>query len=218
MKLHETTLNILKNFSSINSGLVLQKGNIQKSISPEQSILVEAVLEDDFPEQFGIYDLNQFLGNVTFFNSPDLSFENNRVVIQEGEYVLNYGGCSPSLIISPPQDKSLQLKNVDISFNLPNTVLAKLLRLSSMNSLTHISVLGKNGELRMKAHEKANDTSNDASVKIGDHDGDDFIVSFKTENLRLIPDDYAVEIAIGSFSKWTNKNGNLKYFIALETK
>lgn len=218
MKLNENTLTILKNFSSINSGVVLQKGKIQKSISPEQSILVEAVLEDDFPEQFGIYDLNQFLGNVTFFNSPDLAFKDNKVVIQEGEFVLNYGGCSPSLIISPPQDKTLTLKSVDISFNLTNVVLAKLLRLSSMNSLTHISVMGKNGELRLKAHEKANDTSNDASIKIGDHDGKDFIVSFKTENLRLIPDDYAVEIAIGSFSKWKNKSGNLTYFIALETK
>lgn len=218
MKLHESTLTILKNFSSINAGVVLQKGNVQKTISPEQTILVEAKLEDDFAESFGIYDLNQFLGNVTFFKDPELNFSQEKVVIQEGEYVLNYGGCSPSLIISPPQGKELQLKNVDIKFSLPNHVLSKLLKLSSMNSLTHISVIGKNGELRLKAHEKANDTSNDASIKIGDHSGDDFAVSFKTENLRLIPDDYDVEIAIGSFSKWTNKNGNLTYFIALETK
>ena len=65
MKLNENTLSVLKNFSSINSGLVLQRGNVQKTISPEKSILVEAELEDVIPEQFGIYDLNQFLGNVT---------------------------------------------------------------------------------------------------------------------------------------------------------
>jgi len=74
MNLNERTLSVLKNFATINSGIVIRKGNVQKTINPEQTILVEATLDDAFPETFGIYDLNQFLGNVTTLNNPSLSF------------------------------------------------------------------------------------------------------------------------------------------------
>lgn len=218
MKLNERTLAVLKNFSAINSGVVLQKGKIQKSISPEQTILVEAHLEDDIPETFGIYDLNQFLGNVTTLNSPELTFTNQSVIMNDGEMSLNYYSCSPSLIISPPANKDLQLPKVDISFTLTNNTLTKILRLASMNNLPNLTVIGKNGELRLQTHEKSNDTSNFASTKIDEYAGTDFSVSFKTENLRLIPDEYSVEIAIGGFAKFVNKAANLTYFIALETK
>ena len=147
MKLSENTLSVLKNFSSINSGIVLQKGNLQKTISPEKSILVEAEVEDVLPEQFGIYDLNQFLGNISTLNNPDLTFTDNAVLMNDGDIKFNYYSCSTNLIVSPP-DKELKLKQVDVSFSLTNAILTKLLRLAAMNNLTHLSVVGKNGEIR----------------------------------------------------------------------
>jgi hypothetical protein len=217
MKFSENTLAVLKNFATINSGVVLNSGKTQKSISPEKSILVEATLEDDVPSQFGIYDLNQFLGNVTTLKNPELTFKNDSVTIDDGDLALTYHACSSNLIITPPE-KELALKTVDVKFDLTNATLSKLLKLASMNSLPNLSVVGKNGELRLKIHEKANDTSNHGSVKIGDYAGNDFSASFKTENLKLIPDDYTVELQNGAFAKFVNKAGNLKYFIALETK
>lgn len=217
MKLSENTLSVLKNFSAINSGLVLQKGNIQKTISPEKSILVEAELEDAIPEQFGIYDLNQFLGNVTTLGNPDLAFSENAVMMNDGDIAFNYYSCSPNLIVSPP-DKELKLKQVDVTFTLTNAILSKLLKLAAMNNLTHLSVVGKNGEIRLQTHEKANDTSNYASFKLNDYNGEDFTASFKVENIKLIAGDYDVEIQLGAFAKFTSKNAKIKYFIALETK
>jgi hypothetical protein len=91
-----------------------------------------------------------------------------------------------------------------------------------MNNLTHLSVVGKNGEIRLQTHEKANDTSNSASIKLNDYDGPDFIASFKVDNIKLIPGDYDVEIQLGAFAKFTAISGilkdKIKYFIALETK
>lgn len=221
MKLSENTLGVLKNFSSINSGLVLQQGKVQKTISPEKSILVEVELEDAIPNQFGIYDLNQFLGNVTTLGNPDLTFEEKSVMMNDGEITLNYYSCSTNLIVSPP-DKELKLKQTDVSFRLTNAVLSKLLKLAAMNNLTHLSVVGKNGEIRLQTHEKANDTSNHASFKLNDYDGADFAASFKVENIKLIPGDYDVEIQLGAFAKFTAISGifkdKIKYFIALETK
>ena len=217
MKFSENTLAVLKNFASINSGVVLKQGNTQKSISPEKSILVEATLEDSLNTDFGIYDLNQFLGNVTTLKNPELTFTKDSVTLDDGEFALNYLACSPSLIISPP-DKELALKTVDCKFSLSNSVLQKLLKIATMNSLPNLTVVGKDGELRLKIHEKANDTSNHGSIKIGDYAGDDFTATFKTENLKLLPDDYNVELQKGAFAKFVNVAGNLKYFIALETK
>lgn len=217
MKLNENTLSVLKNFSAINSGLVLQAGNVQKTISPEKSILVEAELEDAIPSQFGIYDLNQFLGNVTTLGNPDLTFDDKAVMMNDGEIAFSYYSCSPNLIVSPP-DKELKLKQVDVSFTLTNTILSKLLKLAAMNNLTHLSVIGKNGEIRLTAHEKANDTSNHASFKLNDFSGEDFTASFKVDNIKLIAGDYDVEIQLGAFAKFVSKNAKIKYFIALETK
>jgi hypothetical protein len=217
MKLSENTLSVLKNFSSINSGIVLQKGNLQKTISPEKSILVEAEVEDVLPEQFGIYDLNQFLGNISTLNNPDLTFTDNAVLMNDGDITFNYYSCSTNLIVSPP-DKELKLKQVDVSFSLTNAILTKLLRLAAMNNLTHLSVVGKKGEIRLQTHEKANDTSNHASFKLNDYNGEDFSASFKVENIKLIPGDYDVEIQLGAFAKFVSKSGKIKYFIALESK
>ena len=218
MKLSEHTLTVLKNFAGINSGVVLQRGNIQKTIHPEQTILVEAKIADDLPEKFGIYDLNQFLGNVTTLGNPDLTFKSNSVVMNDGEIELNYYSCSPNLVISPPDGKELVMKDADVSFSMTTASLQKLLKVAAMNSLPNISVVGQDGGLYFRTHELKNDTSNHASIRVGDHDGENFIVSFKTENLRLIPDDYDVQIKIGGFSCWTNKTGTLKYFIAMEKK
>ena len=217
MKLSDNTLSVLKNFASINSGVVLNTGKVQKTISPEKSILVEATLEDEIPAQFGIYDLNQFLSNITLVKNTEITFEKDAVSIFDGEMKFNYLACSPNLVITPP-DKELTLKNVDVKFTLLNSSYQNWIKRAVLNSIPNLSVIGKDGELLIKIHERANDTSNYGSVKIGDYAGKDFVATFKTENLKFLPDDYNVEIQAGAFAKFVNVNNNLKYFIALETK
>lgn len=216
MKLSDTTLAVLKNFASINTGVVLQTGKRQKTISPDKSILVEAVIQDDITEVFGIYDLPQFLGNVSALNNPDMNFTDKMVEMSDGQVKLSYFSCSPNLITVPP-DKKLEMKNVDVSFNLTNAALQKLLMLSKMNSLPMLSVIGKNGKLHLRTHEDS-DTSNAATIEVGAWDGEDFDAKFKTEHLKMIPDDYEVKIALRAFATFENKDGSLKYYIALQSK
>ena len=217
MKLSENTLAVLKNFASINSGVVLGSGKTQKTISPEKSILVEAILEDTIPAQFGIYDLNQFLGNLTTLRNPELTFNKDTVTLDDGELSFDYRACSANLIITPPE-KDLVLKTIDVTFSLPNDTLQKLIKVATMNSLPNLSVVGKDGSLMLKIHERANDTSNSGTIKIGEYAGQDFTATFKTDNLKLLPNDYNVEIQKGAFAKFENASNTLKYFIALETK
>lgn len=217
MKLSEEALVVLKNFSTVNSGVVLRPGKVQKTISTEKSILVEAELEEITDYEFGIYDLNQFLGNVTTLKNPELTFTDKMVIMDDGTMNLTYFACSPELVITPPA-KDLILSNPEASFDLPNATLTKLLRLASMNSLPNLSFIGKDGELCAKVHEKNNDTSNQAGTVLEAWNGGPFVATFATENLKMIPDDYYVEVKLGAFAKFTSKNKKLVYHIALMTK
>ena len=217
MKLSENMLSMMKNFSSINSSIVLRKGNTQKSISSDKSVLVEAEFTDTIPVDFGIYDLNQFLGNITTLNNPDLTFNTESVTMDDGRLKLEYFACSPNLIISPP-DKELSMKSIDVTFNITNDILNKMTKLATMNTLPNLSIIGKNGKLTAMAHDKKNDTSNSIVTDLCPYNDKDFNVSFRVENIKVLPDDYTIDIMVTGFAKFTSKNRKIKYFIALESK
>lgn len=220
MKLSDNMMNTMKNFSTINQSLVLRRGKIQRSMSADKAVLVEAEFDDEIPvNEFGIYDLNQFLGNITTMNSPDLSFAETNVKMNDGEVELVYYSCSPNLIVSPP-DKELVMKKIDFEFSLTSKLLEKLLKLAAMNNFPNLSIIGKNGKLNANCHDIKNDTSNSlrTSLSLGDYNGSDFIATFKVENIKVIPDDYNIDVTLAGFAKFTSKNRKLKYFIALESK
>lgn len=220
MKLSEYTLTVLKNYASINSGIVLEKGNVIRTIHPDKAIFVEAEIEETIPVESGIYDLNQFLGCVTTMNKPDLVFKDNCIIMSDDSFILEYRTCSTSLILRPGS-KSINLTDPDARFNLTSSTLTKILRLASMNHLPNLSVMSRSGELFLHVHDKANDSANVVKTKIDDkHDGDDFTCIFKTEYLysKIIPDDYFVELKFNAFAKLTSKTNKIVYFIALDTE
>lgn len=216
MKLSDYTMSVLKNFSTINSGVVLLKGNIQKTISEDKSVMAEAEFEDTFPSKFGVYDLNHFIGNVSTLNSPELDFQDRVVTIDDGSLKLTYVACDPTLIKTPPEDKTLDVGTPDVSFELSKTSLVKLLRLAAMNNLPHLSLVGKNGKLSVEVHDRKNDTSNQAIMEIAEYAGKDFIATFSTENLKMIPDDYVVDVKLPVFARFKSKTKKLTYFNAFE--
>jgi hypothetical protein len=217
MKLSETSLLTFKNFASINSGVVLNTGHVQRTWSVDKSILVEAELEESFPFTFGIYDLNQFLGNVTTLKTPSLTFSKDHVTLNDDEMNIKYRACDTELISSPP-NKTLVLNDPDVTFDLSQAALTKILKLASMNNLFNISVIGENGKLRIQAHDKSNDKSNEIFTELDSWSGKDFICTFRSENIKVIPDDYTVSIKLNAFSHFKSKTRNLSYFITLLTK
>jgi len=217
MQLSEEFVTLMKNFSAINPSIVLRKGNTQRIMAANKTILAEAEFADDIPNDFGIYDLNQFLGNVTTMNNPSLTFNTKQVVIKDDVLRLEYMACSPSLIESPP-DKNLIMKNVDAKFSITNTTLQKLMKLISMNGFPNLSIVGKDGKIVAIANDRKDDTSNKLSTELSDYKGNDFEVAFKVENFKLIPDDYEIEIMVNGFGKFISKNHKLKYYVGMESK
>lgn len=216
MKLSDYTVTVLKNFSTINTGVVFLKGNTQKTISEDHSIMAEAEFDDTFPSKFAVYDLNHFIGNISALNSPDLAFDDKKVTLDDGSLTLTYYACSPELIKTPPEDKTLTITNPTVTFDLTKATLTKLLRIASMNNLPHLSIQGKAGELVLIVHDRKDDTCNSAKTKIDEYGGEDFIATIKTENIKLLPDDYVVDVKLPAFARFKSKTRKITYFNAFE--
>ena len=215
MKLSDSTLSLLKNFSTINTSILFKKGNRLRTISVMKNILAEATIPEEFPKDFGIYDLNQFLNGLGLHHNPELNFENDQyVVIKEGKSRSLYFFADPSVIITPP-DKPLTLPSEDVTFDISTEQLEKLLKAAAIYQLPDLSVVGENGVVNIVVRDKKNDTSNDFSIVVGETDAT-FSFNFKVENIKILPGTYEVVVSQKLLSRFTAKNYDLTYYIALE--
>jgi|TARA_B100001094_G_scaffold332524_1_gene405016 hypothetical protein len=215
MKLSDSTVNILKNFSNINQSLLFKEGKKLRTISVMKNILAEVEVNEDFPKDFGIYDLNQFLNGLSLHQSPELDIENDSyMVIREGKMKSKYFFADPNVIITPP-DKDIVLTSEEIAFNLNTQQLDKLLKASAVYQLPDLSVVGENGVVKLVVSDRKNDTSNDFSIIVGETENI-FSFNFKVENIKILPGSYQVSISKKLLSKFVNSDKNLTYWIALE--
>jgi len=215
MKLSDNTLSILKNFASINQSILVKQGSKLRTISVMQNILAEADVGEDFPKDFAIYDLNQFLNGISLHQDPDLDFSNDsHLIIREGKRKVKYFFADPEVIIAPPE-KKIDLPSEDVCFQLDHSQLDKLLKAASVYQLPDLSAVGANGVISLVVRDKKNDTSNEYSIVVGETNSE-FTFNFKVENIKIIPGTYNVVISQKCISKFTNERYNLDYFIALE--
>jgi len=215
MKLSDKTLTLLKNFSSINQSILFKQGSSLKTISVMKNILAEATIEEDLPTDFGIYDLNQFLNGLGLHQNPDLDFENEgHVVIREGKSRTKYFFADPNVIVTPP-DKEINLATEDVSFVLSTSHLDKLLKAAAIYQLTDLAVVGGDGVVKIVVRDKKNDTSNDFSIVVGETEST-FSFNFKVENIKILPGTYDVVVSRNLLSRFTCRDYDLKYYIALE--
>ena len=215
MKLSEKTLTVLKNFAGINNSILVKEGNQLRTISVAKNILAEANIDEEFPRQFGVYDLNQFLNGLSLHQDPDLDFtEESYLNIREGKRRVKYFFADPQVIISPP-DKQITLPSEDVHFELESSALDKLLKAAAVYQLPDLCVVGEAGVVRLVVRDKKNDTSNSYSVGVGETDKE-FSFNFKVENIKIIPGSYDVVVSSKLLSEFKNSTYNLKYYIALE--
>jgi hypothetical protein len=215
MKLSDNTLTVLKNFAGINNSILVKQGTRLRTISVAKNILAEAEITEEFPREFAIYDLNQFLNGLGLHQDPDLDFtEDSHITIREGKRRVKYFYADPNVIVSPP-DKDIQLPSQDVCFQLDSVTLEKLIKAAGVYQLPDLSAVGQAGVIRLVVRDKKNDTSNEYSIVVGETDKE-FIFNFRVENIKIIPGAYDVVVSSKLLSQFTNKKYNLKYYIALE--
>jgi hypothetical protein len=216
MKLSDNTLTLLKNFAGINQSILVKQGNKLRTISIAKNILAEAEISEEFPREFAVYDLNQFLNGLSLHQDPDLDFtENSYITIREGKRRVKYFYADPNVIISPPE-KEIKLPSEDVCFQLETGALEKLVKAAAVYQLPDISAIGDAGVIRLVVRDKKNDTSNEYSIIVGETD-EQFTFNFKVENIsKIVAGAYDVVVSSKLLSQFTNSKYNLCYYIALE--
>ena len=215
MKLSDKTVTLLKNFSSINQSILFKEGKKLRTISVMKNILAEATVTEEFAKDFGIYDLNQFLNGLSLHHSPELDFtKDGYVLIREGKMRSKYFFAEPNVIITPPE-KDITLPSTDVCFEVSTDQLDKLLKAAAVYQLPDLSAVGEGGVVKLVVRDKKNDTSNDYAVVVGETDKE-FSFNFKVENIKILPGTYEVVVSQKLLSRFTSKNHDLTYYIALE--
>jgi DNA polymerase III sliding clamp (beta) subunit (PCNA family) len=222
MKLSTDTLSVLKNFSGINGNLEFKAGKVIKTISSTKTVMAKATLTDEFPQDFCVYDLNQFLSVYSMHKDSDIDFDDKNVIFKSGKSKTNYRKADKQNIITPP-DKDLVLPSVDVSFTLTETDLTNLLKSASILQSQHI-VVESDGEkvyiTSCSIQQNGQRSENTNSIEVGDGNGNTYTATFLTENLKMIPGNYEVEVSskgMASF-KNTTQRWPIQYWIAIEAK
>jgi len=218
MKLSDHTVDVLKNFASINQNLVIKEGSTLTTMSAMKNIVAKAEVEESFDKEVAIYDLNEFLASISLFSSPVLEFNDGFVTIKEEnspKNSLKYFYSDPSVVTSP--NKTITMPSKEVSFTLNGDNLTKLKRAAGVIGAPDLVLEKKNTDVFLTVKDKKNDTANTFSVDVDTvEDGSDFKFFFKVENLKVMDGDYHVDISSKNISHLVSSNKDVEYWVALE--
>jgi len=220
MKISNRTIEYLKNFSTINESIMFREGSVLSTMSNASNIIASVEVEEQFPQDFGIYNLSEFLNTLSLFDNPALKFEKDFVRIDSGRTKCRYFFASESVITTPPAT-AIVFPSPEVSFELDTATINRLNKAANTLALSDMSVVPSEDDasyVTIKTHDRSVDSSNTYSADI-DADlvvGKSFSFNFLVENLKLIEDSYEVGLSSMKISSFKGKEFGVQYYIALE--
>lgn len=218
MELNDGTLQVLKNFSGINQNILIKEGNTLRTISEARTVLARASVNEQFPKNFGIYDLNEFIGVLSLVDTPRLKFDDDYVTIGDstGRSKVKYFFSAEETLTTPQKD--ITMPDADVKFVLTNDTLNKLKRAASTLGHSEVSISNNNGVLSLSVVETQNSTSNTFAIDVDGEFNKDAKFNFVLNigNLKILPGDYDVEISSKLITQFSHKEHSVQYWIALE--
>jgi hypothetical protein len=213
MKIDATTTAVLKNFAKINPSILIQEGNVLKTMSTNKTIMAKATVTTTFPKRCAIYNLDKFLSSFSLYNDPELDFDEKMVRFSDATRSGHCTYADESTITKAPE-KELTLPSVDASFKLTNDNLKDIERALGILGVPEIVVVGNGTDILIQAADTKNPSGDTYSIKIGTTDKI-FKAIFKSENIKIIPGDYDVDISARGISRFQGKEA--EYWIAVES-
>tara|TARA_R110000744_G_scaffold69200_2_gene140513 strand:+ start:832 stop:1503 length:672 start_codon:yes stop_codon:yes gene_type:complete len=217
MKLSEHTVDVLKNFATINQNLVIKEGSTLSTMSAMKNIVAKADVEESFDKEVAIYDLNEFLASISLFTSPVLDFKEGFVTIKEenSSTSLKYFYSDPSVVTSP--SKTITMPSKEVEFTLNGDNLNKLKRAAGVIQAPDLVLEKKSTGSFLTVKDKKNDTANTYSIDVDTKtEGSGFKFYYKVENLKVMEGNYDVEISSKNISHLKSTNKAVEYWVALE--
>lgn len=215
--LSKTTLSVLKNFSTLNSNILVKPGNVLRTITPSKNGMAEATIEETFDVEFGIWDLSKFLGVISLFSAPKFEFGEKSVVIHGGNGSrVTYFYSEPRLLTTPT--KNVNMPSISLSVDITEKTFAELQKASSVLQLPDLSFVNENDRIMAVVSDLQDPTTNNYKVDVGvNKSNSEFSLNFKIENIKILPGDYTIEFSKNVVGQFTNETLDLKYWFAMET-
>jgi len=216
MQVSKQTIDILSNFSSINSSIMVNSGSKLQTISAMKNILAKGTINETFPNDFAIYDLNEFLSLVksNVFLGAEYNFDGEKVVLAKENARSKYFYADPSTVISP--SATINMPDTDIIFEFTQGNLNTVKSMSSILQKGDLKVTSDGNIISLTVLDKTDPTTNSFTLDVGDGDGSTYDMYFKVDNLKLFMGDYDVNISKEAISHFSHQELGLEYWIALE--
>jgi len=217
MQLNDETLAVLKNFASIQPNVVLNEGNVVKTIAEAKNVMAVATLGQTFDKTVGIYNLDEFLAVLGLVDTPDLNFQDDFVTVKSGagRSQVKYFYSDPSILTSPAKD--IPMPEAEVKFTLDESTFKKVLRAAGALGHEKMTITATDGGIKLTVVDNTDSTSNAFEIVVpGTSDSTDFTFVMNIANLKLISGDYDVEVSSRLISRFTNQSADIQYFIALE--
>ncbi|CCI88633.1 sliding clamp DNA polymerase accessory protein,phage associated [Yersinia phage phiR1-RT] len=214
MKLSKETISILKNFSSINSGLMLKKGSFVMTRAVNGTSYADATISDEIDFDVAIYDLPAFLSVLSLVGeNAEITHDSKmaNIEIRNGRSTINWASADPSSIKFPPSAVKFPLAHV--IFELPGEELKQLLRVSRGMGIDTLGITNNEGKIVINGYNKVSDSSCSKilySLEAGEYDGEhQFNILINMSNLKIVDGDY--KVMIWGKIKGTEKQAALRF-------
>jgi len=192
----------------------MKPGGVLKTVTPEKTLVASAVIPDQIPSQACIYDLSRFLSILSLYKDPDVEFHDKYFMINDGRRKTKYVYADISMIHAAPE-KEIQLPSLDVVVDVSWEDLQSVLKAAGVLQFSEVAFVGTEGKIWLKAIDSNNQNSDDYGVEIGTT-SDEFKIIIKTDNLKLLPQDYKVSLCAKGISEF--KGTDVTYFVAIDTK
>jgi len=213
MKLNTRSIQVLKNFATINPSIQFREGNALKTISPNKTNMARANLEDNIPQDFAIYDLSRFLGVVSLFEQPEFNLQERSLNISSTGRNVSYTFADPNTIVAPP-NKDIEIGDCDISFEIKQDQFTEVMKALGVMGFPEIVVTGVDGKIILRATDTKNPSADNYDIELGETDRE-FTAVFKSENLKILQGDYRVSISSRGISHFASDD--VEYWVSIES-
>ncbi len=218
MKLSTATLNVLKNFATINQGLVVNKDAPVYTKTVSNSLLAKCSFED-LKETFAIYDISGYLQTLSLFDDPDIKFNDNNMTISDGIQSVKRHYSSIDVIDYPEDDQITTIegmtKDSKVDFVMSGEQLSKILKASAVmkfDTLTLVSTGEINQTIKAKLSDSSNCTADTFELDLGLCETQINVKLF-VENIKVLPASYDITV-LDNLVMFNNDALNLTYWLA----
>jgi hypothetical protein len=216
LKLSERTFKVLENFNKINPSILVRPGSTLETMAPTKKVVAKATIEEEFDREFAIYDLSRFLGAVSLFKEPEISFSEASIVITSEGRRLNYVYANPETVVAPPKsgikfpDESVA---PHVSFRLTRQVFTDVTKAASVLGMPEIAVVGDGATVSLAVADVKNPTAHGFAVPVGETEHR-FRLIFRGDTFKFIPDDYDVTVSLRKIARFTSAGA--EYMVVAE--